>query len=462
MPTKKQQTNKAYQGMLMQPEVNYVPMSSLLGKGCASCRWFHAAGDEMNNSPHCHLVESWPEPILATGYCDRHEVLVPRILDVSNPLPVVIVEPPVSMEDSAEMALPTTRRGLKELILNIFKGTPQPQPEQAFTTFKGQDGKWYWMARHTGKYVDREDEIIADHAHEEFVTRVQKGLVPMPELWTWHKKGTSHGVADFVWKSGGFVRAIGHFTGSKEQIERAVAYYQKMGDKIKLSHMFKYPKRGKKGKVYHAYNTVEITTLPDGAEAFPYTTFEGLGNMPFTKEQEDQIRAIGGDEMWQRAQAADSKDLADTKTNDAAGIASKTTKDVENFEGSIIPGDEEIKALETAAKDNDMRLKELDTRLKALESIKDSITSLEASFKSLGERLETVQKAESDALKVANDTAKKLAEYQAVEPPASQSKDTLLDAREKSLIEQISESVKQDGSKSLLDQIFGATPAVSG
>lgn len=445
----KELSEKAFTGLLSQAEVNYTPLSTNGNKACANCRWYQAWNDS------CHLVDNYPEPILPTGYCDRQETTPAPAQPEVEPIPVTIVEPPMSADDSAEMALPTTRRGLKDLILDTFKTlgqAPKEKQEQAFSTFKGVDGQWYWMARHTGKWVDREDEIIADKAHDDYVARVQKGLVPMPELWTWHKKGTMHGQADIVWKSGGFVRAIGHFTGTKEQIERAVNYYQKMGNKIKLSHMFKYPKRGKKNKVYYAYNTVEITTLPDGAEAFPYTTFEGLGNMPFTKAMEDQIRAIGGEEMWQRAQSAESKDLADTKTLEDKNIASKG---LDNFEGSTLPEDDEVKALEVATKD-------LDTRLKALETIPEHIAQLEKSNKSLTDQLAQALKAESDALAKANEVEKKLLEYQAVEPPASKSKDTLLDEREKSLIEQISKQAEQDNSVSLIGQLFGNKPAVSG
>lgn len=445
--------NKAFLGYFTQDEVNYVPLSPQIGtKACANCRFF------MNNG--CFIVTSGPEPIIATGYCDRWEVgKVPAPPDIT-PVPVVIVEPMFTDDDSAEMSLPVTRRGLRELIVDTVKRIretpfdiqPKVKPEQAFSVFKGADDKWFWMSRHTGKWVDREDEIVADKAHDEYVERVQKGLVPMPELWTWHKKGTMHGQADIVWKSGGFVRAIGHFTGTKEQIERSVKYYQKMGDKIKLSHMFKYPQQGKKNKVYYAYNTVEITTLPDGAEAFPYTTFEGIGNMPFTKAMEDQIRAIGGEEMWQRAQAAESKDLTDTKNLDAAGVVSKG---LDNFQGSTIPETDEVKALGVATKD-------LDARLKVIENLPALLTSLDASVKNLTAQLATSQKAASDALAKANDVEKKQLEYQAVAPPASKSNDTLLNEREKSLLDNFAESVKQDGSISLIEKAMGKSPAVSG
>lgn len=448
MPAAKEQNTKAFLGYFEQTEVNYVPLSPQIGlKACANCRFF------MNNG--CFIVESNPEPIIATGYCDRWEVgKVPAPPDVT-PIPVTIVEPMFTDDDSQEMSLPVTRRGLRELIADTVKRIRETpftieRKEQAFSVWKSQD-EYYWLARHTGKFIDREGEIITNKASDEYVARVQKGLVPMPELWTWHKQGTMHGQADFVWKSGGFVLALGHFVGTPEQKKQAANYYEKQGDKIKLSHMFKYPTRAKQGKVYHAYNTVEITTLPDGAEAFPYTSFQEF-DMPFTKEQEDMIRGIGGDDMLKRAQSADTKALTDTTKLETAGVVSKG---LDNFEGSTIPEADEVKALGVATKD-------LDARLKVVESLPALLTSLDASVKSLTTQLATSQQAASDALAKANANEKKLLEYQAVQPPASQSKDTLLNEREKSLLDSFAESVKQDGSISLIEKAMGKAPAASG
>jgi hypothetical protein len=432
-----------FMGLLDQTEVNYTPVSITPGKACSSCIWYRG------NS--CHIVAGYPELIVPNGYCDEHREATPLAPQNIEPIPVTIVEPPMSADDSAEMALPTTRRGLKELILDTFKALGQAPKDQAFTVFKAQDGEHYWISRHTGKFIDRESEIITNKAHDDYVARVQKGLVPMPELWTWHKKGTMHGQADFVWKSGGFTLGLGHFVGTPEQKKQAIEFYQKHGDKIKLSHMFKYPKRGKVGKVYHAYNTVEITTLPEGAEAFPYTSFQEF-DMSLTTEQRDFIRGIGGDDMLKRVESADTKALSDTEKLEKQGVMSKG---LDNFEGSTLPEDDEVKALEVATKD-------LDTRLKALETIPEHIAQLEKSNKSLTDQLAQALKAESDALAKANEVEKKLLEYQAVEPPASKSKDTLLDEREKSLFEQIGQQAKSDGSLSLLEKAFGSTPVVSG
>lgn len=440
------ETGKAFQGMLPQDEVQYTPLSPKItsNQACANCRWFMRYGG-------CFIVQdNDPEPILPTGWCDRYEASpAPTPEPDVEPIPVMIVEPDFDDDDSAEMALPTSRRSLKELVTNVVKSILVPAPaktvDKPFTVFKGLDGEYYWLARHTGKYVDREDEIIADHAHDEFVTRVQKGLVPMPELWTWHKKGTAHGQADFVWKSGGFVLALGHFTGTKEQKARAVKWYQEHPD-TKLSHMFKFPHNGKKKNVYHAYNTVEITTLPDGVEAFPYTTYE-VNEMPLTAAQLEMIRGIGGDEMVSRAQAADTKALTDTTKMDAAGIASKSA---ENFEGSKIPDDDESKALLTAQKD-------MNDRLKAVEGMPALLTALEGTIKTLSGQLTTLQTSYNAVLEKSNQNEQKLLEYQAVQPPASKSNDTLLSEREVSLISNIAKAAEPSNlqGKSLIEQMFG-------
>ncbi len=429
---------------LSQAETNYGAANGTVGKACSVCRWY-CPPDDMEEG-YCHLVDDEPAPITPNGLCDRYEAIPVQQNEPPAPIPVTIVEP----MDSEEMALPTTRRGLVDIIKDTLKALTELQDEPAFSVFKS-NGKHYWLARHTGKWVDREHEIIADKAHEDYVNRVQSGKVPLPELWVWHKKGTRHGQADYVWKAGGFVLALGHFDETPEA-QKAIAYYQKHKGKIKLSHMFNYPKRAKDGRVFYAYNTVEITTLPDGAEAFPYTSFEEVAAMPFTKSQEETIRAIGGDEMWQRALAADGKALIDTEKLDKNGVESKG---LDNFEGSSIPADKDIEALKAQAG-------ELETRLKAVEGLPGTLEALQAAMKTLHSELQDSQQRESKALEKINALEKKLLEYQAVAPPATQAKDTLLNARDKSLLEQIAQQAKTENTPSLINLMAGQQPAVSG
>lgn len=423
--------------MLTQAETNYAAAGGLVGKACSNCRWFCPA-DDMEEQ-RCHLVMDDPAPIVSNGLCDRWEAVPSAVTVPAEPMPVVIV-------DDMEMALPTTRRGLVDIIKDVLKALTQPPlTEEAFSVFKAQDGKHYWLARHTGKFKDREGEIITDKAHADYVARVQKGLVPLPELWVWHKKGTRHGQADMIWKAGGFVLAIGHFDDTPEA-QKAIAYYQKNSQHIKLSHMFNFPRRAKQGGVYHAYNTVEITVLPDGAEAFPYTSFEEIKSMALTKEQEKFLLDIGGDDMLKRVQATDSKALTDTPKLEAMGVESKG---LDNFEGSVIPADKELEALKS----------DMDTRLKAIESLPARVEALQVVVKTLSVEVQDAQKREADALKELNELKLKLLEYQTLAPPSSKSTDTLLNEREKSLIETV--AAKATVTTSLIGMMAGEAPAVS-
>lgn len=173
--------------------------------------------------------------------------------------------------------------------------------------------------------------------------------------------------------------------------------------------------------------------------------------MPFTAAQREMIRGIGGDEMVARAEAMDTKATDDTAKNDAAGVASKT---VDNFDGSIIPGADEEKALLVAQKD-------IDARLKLIETSTELMTQLKTSLEALVSEVATLKASNTDAVTRANDLEKKLAEYQAVAPPASKSDDTLLSAREKGILGRIAEQAKSDENLSLIEKAFGGAATVS-
>jgi hypothetical protein len=420
-------TAEKVMGILDQTEVNYTPVSTVKGKACSSCIWWREYS--------CHIVASYPEPIVPNGYCDEHRIFTPAPPEPTiEPIPVTIVGGMGEME----MALPNTRKGLVEIITSTIKSILNPD-EPALSVFKA-NGKRYWIARHTGKFKDREDEIIANHAHDEYVTRVQSGAVPLPELWTWHKKGSKHGQADMVWKSGGFVLALGHFDNTPEG-EKAYDFYQKQRGKIKLSHMFNFPKGAKQNNVYYAYNTIEITTLPDGAEAFPYTSFEEI-DMSLTEAQRTFIRELGGDDMVKRVETADNKALTDTKKLEDLGVQSKG---LENFDGATIPQD-----------------KALDTRLKALETLPPSFEALTLTVKALNTELQEARRGESQALEKINALEKQLKEYMAVQAPGSKSNDALLNEREKALLNEAQNQAKAEGQKSLVDLMVGGKPVVTG
>lgn len=95
---------KAFTGELSQTESNYIPLSNVANKACANCRWFMAYGD-------CYIVEDEPEPILATGYCDRHEL---------TPVP----EPPADVAEVIAEALGEVLESQAETIATSIYASP--------------------------------------------------------------------------------------------------------------------------------------------------------------------------------------------------------------------------------------------------------------------------------------------------------------------------------------------------
>jgi len=199
-------------------------------------------------------------------------------------------------------------KSLKERVQALF--TPEERDGGVFQVFKGVDGHTYWLARHTNNFEDRDKEILSGKAHDAYIARISVGLVDKPELWVWHAKGSSVGQADMVWRHEHFMFALGHFADDPIA-QRAAKSLAKRQGKLELSHGFTYPSWALKNGVYSTYNTFEISVLPEGMAANPYTSFEEIKAMALTDKQRQWIKETGGDDMLarvERVQAEAEKD----------------------------------------------------------------------------------------------------------------------------------------------------------
>lgn len=317
MKDKPSENQKAYQGMLTEGEVNYVTLSSVKGKACANCRWFLNDG--------CFIVADWgpenPEPIIATGYCDRHELSPEPEPTVTEVLAEAIANSSESLSTAILAVLPTDdmskavkpRKSLTEWArAQKEKLFPDKQKGASFQVFKGVDGEYHWHAVYSNNFEDRENEILTAEGHKNFITRLDMGLIPMPVLDVWHIEGTEHGQTDLIWseeipsvdgtKEMLFVHAIGHFD-KNEMGEKAIEYYKH--NIMKNSHAFLAPEWAFDGKHYSDFNTIKISTLPPYAAANPYTSFEELKEMALTPDKEALIVQMWGKEKLAEIKAAD-------------------------------------------------------------------------------------------------------------------------------------------------------------
>lgn len=185
------------------------------------------------------------------------------------------------------------KQNILERVIDAVKDILNPQQDSAFTVIKGADSRYYWHARHSNNFEDREKEILSEKAHEDYVRRVDMGLVPMPELWSWHTEGTRQGIAERVFYDNHIMNAVGVFDDTPEGTQ-ARKFYERNAGKIELSHGFTFPKWALKDGIYEVYNTFEISTLPIGAAANPYTTFEEINAMALSDEKRQWLESTLG------------------------------------------------------------------------------------------------------------------------------------------------------------------------
>lgn len=151
----------------------------------------------------------------------------------------------------------------------------------------------HWLAVWSNDFKDRDGEIFTRKAIDEYVARVDMGIVPPPELWDSHVPGTKSGQAEFVARHGHFLVALGTFDGTPKG-QAAKAYYSRHAKQQGISHGFRFAPDQFDGKHYHAFNTFEISVLPRGTEANRLTSLEGIKAMALTEQKESRLVKIFG------------------------------------------------------------------------------------------------------------------------------------------------------------------------
>lgn len=147
----------------------------------------------------------------------------------------------------------------------------------------------------SNNFEDRDGEIFTAKAIDDFVTRVDAGIVPPPDLWVWHTDvKTRIGKSAWVGRHGHFLLAAGEFDDTPAA-QRAKAYYTRHAKKTAVSHGFSYPPDAFDGRHYHRFNTFEISLLPRGKEANRFTSLEGIKSMALSEEKRNYLKDVFGD-----------------------------------------------------------------------------------------------------------------------------------------------------------------------
>lgn len=163
---------------------------------------------------------------------------------------------------------------------------------RALFVVKQSDGKMRWFARYSNAWEDRDQEIVTEAAHKEYIAWAYDNKT-FPELWLWHTGGTRFGTTDWLDFSDGFAHASGIIDEGKESVVDALKE-QNLG----VSHGFL---SLQDGKFINKYRTYEISVLPSERAAVETSGFNVLDStkesaMAFTDEKRAWlVGALGED-----------------------------------------------------------------------------------------------------------------------------------------------------------------------
>jgi hypothetical protein len=267
---------------------------------------------------------------------------------------------------------------------------------------KQADGDYRWFGWVSNHYRDRDNppEILSAKAHQTFVKWADKSKT-YPDLWLWHVPGSKVGQADWLEFADGFLLASGLFDKDKTEVAERLAASK---EKYTMSHGFERLLFDRKSTTTEAYWMFEMSILPEGPEANPWTNFTPAikeGTMPISDKKkaflmkflpEETIKTIENDTQALKeaaeAAGADWKEveaLADevTEPKKETPAATAATVDVKEF-------------VETMRKE--LQLDSLSEMLSGIKEAVDTIPALKAKIEEQDATIKALQKSDDDKM----------------------------------------------------------------
>lgn len=281
---------------LTQQEADYAVLPT--EQTCKTCRWY--LGDY-----RCQVVQG---VIAEDGTSNQYQPLMLQ-LDGNGLVDQLLERGAVQPREVG--------RGIEGRIKSLFGQSEEPFKHHA-TGFKVLDNG-RWIGWYTNAYEDREHEIfpLAEIERDvQFMT--ERGNYP--ELRFWHLDGTQHGRAEAVIVQGRFAIAVGSFDNT-DFAKTMQDYY--LDNDMRMSHGFIYDRQTKSGGTFGRFHTFEISTVPAGLEANPYTKFMEAPSMTNDiKSLTDFVEKVGDPQV---AKAILEAANMETKSLDLAGVAHKAS-----------------------------------------------------------------------------------------------------------------------------------------
>lgn len=260
--------------------------------------------DADGESMGCHDSEAKAEAQVAALYAseekaDKAETPPPDEEEPEASAGSADPEAETDTQEVATVAKLDVPSNIRTLTLNIQAAVSEAvakafgRKDDTQTAFKVVGNHWFIVW--SNNFKDRDGEIFTEKAIDDYIQRVDMGVVPLPELWVWHIPGTRIGQAEWVDRHGHFVVAGGSFDDTPDG-RAGRAYYSKHAHEKGISHGYQFPVSRFDGKHYHAFNSFEFTPLPLGAEANLYTSFEGVKEAKMNEKKQAELEAVFGKE----------------------------------------------------------------------------------------------------------------------------------------------------------------------
>lgn len=181
--------------------------------------------------------------------------------------------------------------GVFARVWNAIQSMLGTKDKDELTSFKVVGN--HWLITWSNDFKDRDGEIFTRKAIDDYINRIDMGVVPKPELWVWHIPGTRIGQAEWVDRHEHFVLAGGSFDDTPDG-QSAKAYYAEHAGEKGISHGFKFSADQFDGKHYHQFNSFELSPLPLGGEANLFTSFEGVKALNMNERKEQELVSVFG------------------------------------------------------------------------------------------------------------------------------------------------------------------------
>ena len=254
-----------------------------------------------------------------------------------------------------------------------------------FTVYKGSDGQLLWLSSYSNNIRDNDypPEIISSKSHKNFVSKVDSGEVPLPEMWLWHESNWKMGEATVVAYDDetGAAIAGGFFYKEAEPIALAIK-----NSKIDwgVSHgmpSMQIKRSAEDPTILVEHVTKEISPLPHFAAANKFAGFIVLkeANMALQGEKRSQLEKAGFP-----VEALDSLDAMNKAKSDVADNLALDRK-----EADIEP---EVQEPQADEKSEEQNIEEQVVKEQVLETEEATfsdkqLSELQSAFSAFGEKL---------------------------------------------------------------------------